>query len=105
MRFFRTSFVLVLSILSAALTAHAANVTWTLNGVTSLGTTFTGSFVYNADTETFSSVNVTTAGGSVIPSKTWTVAFNNGFPYAVIFVDTSAPNRFGANFLELGLTP
>jgi hypothetical protein len=70
MRFFRTAFALVLSVIAAQCTASAANVTWTLSGVTSLGTTITGSFVYNQDTNTYVSVSISTSGGSVIPSKT-----------------------------------
>jgi hypothetical protein len=43
----------------------ARPVTWTFSGVTlSDGGTMSGSFVYDADTNTYSSINITTSGGS-----------------------------------------
>jgi len=44
--------------------ALADPVVWTLNGVTTLdGQTVTGSFTYDADTNTYSAINVTSTGG------------------------------------------
>jgi MYXO-CTERM domain-containing protein len=49
--------------------AGAAPLTWTLDGVVfEDGTTATGSFVFDADTTTFSALSIVTAGGSSIPS-------------------------------------
>lgn len=46
-------------------TASADGITWDLSGVTfSDGATASGSFVFNADTNTFSSIDITVAGGS-----------------------------------------
>lgn len=53
--------------MAASLFASAAladPVVWTLNGVTTLdGQTVTGSFTYDADTNTYSAINVTSTGG------------------------------------------
>jgi hypothetical protein len=77
--------------------------TWTLTGVTSLGTTINGSFVFDADTSTYSSINITTSGGSVIPSKTWVALAGCCIHQSnrVALVDTSATNQTGANFVGL----
>jgi sugar lactone lactonase YvrE len=49
--------------------ARATQVTWTLHNVTfNDGGTASGSFVYNADTNTYSSVNIVTSGGSITGS-------------------------------------
>jgi hypothetical protein len=90
-------------IASAALTATATPVFWTLSGVTSLGTTITGSFTFNADTLTYSAVDIVTTGGSFIPSEIWTnlagcCSTEAGF---LGLVDTSAANQTGANLLGL----
>ncbi|MEQ1884047.1 MAG: hypothetical protein ABL967_03240 [Bryobacteraceae bacterium] len=49
---------------------HAAPVTWYLNGVTfdDGGKAF-GSYVYDADTNTFSAINITTTAGSLWPGR------------------------------------
>jgi len=51
-----------------ALPILSAPTAWTLAGVTSLGTSITGSFVFDANTETYSDLDISTSGGSVIPS-------------------------------------
>ncbi|HEY3348398.1 MAG TPA: hypothetical protein VGM13_01315 [Thermoanaerobaculia bacterium] len=59
--------LLALFVLGLTSAASANPVIWTLNGVTFTdGGTASGSFVYNADTNTYSSVNITTTAGSVI---------------------------------------
>lgn len=56
---------LVTLCLGSAATSHAAPITWSLAGVTfdDLGTA-TGTFVYDADTNTYSNINITTTAGS-----------------------------------------
>jgi len=57
--------LLAFALLSIPLTANAAFVTWTINNVTfSGGGTASGSFAYDASTNTFSSIAVTTTAGS-----------------------------------------
>src|SRR5258708_19781801 len=57
--------------------ASAAPVVWTLSGVTfSDGGTASGSFIFDADTNTYSSINVTTTPGSVRSGATY--LFQNG---------------------------
>lgn len=64
-----------LSLLAFGLTAHAAPVTWVLNDVTFASGEVsgpgpydgvaTGSFTYDADTNTYSNVNITTTGSGI----------------------------------------
>lgn len=59
----RTSVVVcVLVLLGMVGAASAAPVTWTINATLADSRTITGAFVYNADTNTYSSVNVVTSG-------------------------------------------
>lgn len=49
--------------------ALASPVTWNLTNITfGDGTVVTGSFVYDADTNTFSGLSMTTSGGSTVPA-------------------------------------
>lgn len=60
--------------LVGATTAMAAPVTWSLYGVTfEDGGVATGTFVYDADTNTFSAVNIVTSGGG-LPGAVYTQA-------------------------------
>lgn len=62
---------LVVFLCAVAAPALAVPVTWTLNGVAfSDGGSATGSFIYDADTNTFSSINVQVSGGS-LPALTY----------------------------------
>jgi hypothetical protein len=62
----------LLLLASAAFTAYTRPITWTLNGVTSLGTSITGSFVFDADTLTYSNIQISSSGGNVIRnSSSW----------------------------------
>lgn len=55
-----------LSLIAIGGLAHASPILWTLSGVTMVdGATAAGSFVYDADSNVFSQINVTTAGGSI----------------------------------------
>jgi hypothetical protein len=87
--------------------AQADSVTWTLVDVTSLGSNITGSFVFDAATNTYSAIDVTTTGGTIIPNETWTnwVGFGAsqgpGIACCLGVVDTTATNQTGANALNL----
>lgn len=66
----RLSLAALLLIVSA--TAHAVPVTWTFqNVVFEDGGTLAGSFTYDADTVSYSDVNVTTTAGSAAPGATY----------------------------------
>lgn len=97
----------VVGIVSRAQADQADRVTWTLEDVTALGTSISGSFVFNAHTGTYSDIDITTTGGSIIPDETWTseVGFGVSSGPAIAcclgVVDTSATNQTGANTLML----
>jgi hypothetical protein len=55
-----TFYFRLLSLVPAAVAAGATPITWTLEGFTSLGTSIAGSFVFNADTDTYSDIDVVT---------------------------------------------
>jgi hypothetical protein len=65
--------VLVCILFVGPLTAHAVPVQWTFSGVTFTdGGTANGSFVYDADTNVYSSVNITTTAGTLFPGAVYT---------------------------------
>jgi PEP-CTERM motif len=67
--------VAFLALMAAAPRAAADEVTWTLNDVTlSDGGTASGFFVYNVDTNTVDSVDITTTAGSSFGGATYTGA-------------------------------
>jgi hypothetical protein len=72
-----------------------------------LGTTISGSFDYDADTNTISNVDVTTSGGSVIPSATFYLSECcssdlNVATFPVLWlVDTANANEVGADYLAI----
>ena len=85
--------------------AAADGVTWTLEGlVFSDGATATGSFVYDATTNTFSSIDIVTSSTSLFGGATYT-AVDPGFgpyPFDVAFVpNASAPDLTNTPVLEL----
>ena len=85
--------------------AAADGVTWTLEGLTfSDGATATGSFVYDATTNTFSSIDIVTSNGVLFTGATYT-AVDPGFgPFSfdVAFVpNASASNLTNTPVLEL----
>jgi hypothetical protein len=83
--------------LSAA--ADAAPVVWTLvDGVLDDGGTASGSFVYDADTNTFSAINLVTTAGSVLGGGTFSVLLDGGAT-AAAFVPAGALD--GAPLLQL----
>ncbi len=95
--------LVALVVLVLAPSAQADPITWTLVGVTSLGSTITGSFTYNADTQTYSDIDIVTTGGSVIPNTTyaWLANFSLGVPGAIDMVDSAAANQTNADLLAL----
>jgi hypothetical protein len=66
------SSVMLALLLSAGLPVYAASVQWALQGVQfNDGGTASGTFSYDADTNTYSSINVTTTGGSVLGGQSF----------------------------------
>lgn len=55
---------LALGLSLTAASAFAAPVTWNVTGTFAGGGTISGSFVYDADTNTYSAINITTTAGS-----------------------------------------
>lgn len=74
----RTNRLLVLAVLGGGL-ASATPVVWKLNSVlVADGTVITGTFVFDADTTTFSLLSITTSGGSSVPATSaWVFNTNN----------------------------
>jgi hypothetical protein len=87
--------------------AEAVPLIWNLSSVhLGDGTTVAGSFVFDADTTSFSALNVTTSGGSIVPSTSmW--FFDTANPSALTAggfgaVDGNpAGNLTGAHFVSL----
>jgi PEP-CTERM motif-containing protein len=104
---FKMLVLVVLAFVGIVSRAQADAITWTLVNVTSLGSTITGSFVFDADTSTYSAIGITTSGGSIIPNETWTnwVGFGASYGPAIScclgVVDTTLTNQTGANLLNL----
>jgi hypothetical protein len=89
--------------------ASAAPVTWTLNGVTFQdGATASGSFVYDATTNTYSNVNITTSGGTILPGASYAFVCtppcgnDQPAPQLVLFL-TAAPASNQTGLTGLGL--
>jgi hypothetical protein len=88
--------------------ASADGVTWTLSGVTFTdGGTASGSFVYDADTNTVSDININTTEGAAFGGATYT-GVDPGFgPFSdqlVIVTDPSLPDFTGTPVLDLLFT-
>ncbi len=75
----KTLIAAIIVLLSAGM-AHAAPLTWTLANVSfEDGGTADGSFVYDADTDTYSAISITTTAGTLVtPGHTY------GFPHPLI---------------------
>ena len=89
--------------------AQAVPLTWDLNNVVfGDGTTVTGSFVFDADTTTFSDLDLTSSGGTAVPAQnTWVYntlcvgcQMNGGFA-GFVAVDSVGPDLTGAAVLSL----
>jgi hypothetical protein len=84
--------------------ASAGPVVWILSGVTFAdGGTASGSFVYNADTNTYSSINVTTTTGSARSGATYHFQ-NGGGANALGMVTVVAADLTGTPDLALGFS-
>lgn len=83
--------------------AHATPITWTISGLTfNDGATASGSFVFDVDTLTYSSVAITTTSGPVIPGHTYLFDHpdfeNNGLRPIVV---DQVPPMVGAHVLQM----
>jgi hypothetical protein len=82
-------------VLMASTVGAAAPVLWTFSGVTfSDGGTATGSFIYNADTNTYSSVHVITSGGTN-PGATYITATSGATADLIALVTATAGDLTG----------
>ena len=64
---------MMLLLSAVALAASAAPLTWALTGVTFVdGSTASGAFVFDAGTNTYSSIDIVTTAGAVYPAVTFT---------------------------------
>ena len=95
---------ILLLLLGLAPVASADGVTWTLHDMTfSDGATASGTFVYDASTNTVSSVNITTTSGSVFGGASYT-AVDPSFtplPFDIGVVVMLMPDFTGSSALEL----
>ena len=87
--------------------ASADGITWSLSGVTfDDGGTASGSFVYDAVTNTVSSVNIVTTAGTTFGGNTYT-ALDPGFdppvPYDIPVVPNASGDLTGTMVLDLEL--
>lgn len=101
----------LLLFLSVPRTASADDVTWTLENVTFAdGGTATGSFVYNADTNTFSSIDIVTTAGTAFGGATYTAIdpgyapFQPGMSDAAFVPNASLTDFTGTPVLDLIFT-
>ena len=79
--------------------SHAAPLTWHLQGATFPdGGTASGSFVYDAATNAYSSINIVTTGGTVLPGATFTVLTSGDATFFGALEPTVVP---GSRFLQL----
>lgn len=100
-----TALIIITAIQSYAPAARAVVVTWTLDGVTfDDGAMATGSFDYDADTNMYSAINLTTTAG-VLPGETYTtasVASNATFLELLIITNTFLQLNFSAPLTNAG---
>jgi hypothetical protein len=105
---------ILLVFLCAPSIASADGITWDLVGVTlGGGGTASGSFVYDATTNTLSNVDITTSGGTAFTGATY-LAANPGFGlgsylgptfYQLVFVPNPSLSAVGTPVLVLYSTP
>ena len=95
MRLGSVRFLFLVGLLSVS--ASAAPLLWTLSGVTFAdGGTASGSYIYDATTNTYSSVHVITTAGSRLPGATYTQENVNFTPNAAaLFFVTGTGNLTG----------
>jgi hypothetical protein len=99
---FKIPILVALAVVGFVSRAQADPITWTLEGITSLGTSITGSYVYDADTLTYSDIGITTTAGSIITDTTWTnLAGTHYTGGSLLLVVTAAADDTGADVLGL----
>jgi hypothetical protein len=89
--------------------ASADGITWTLSGVTfSDGGTASGSFVFDALTNTYSSIDITTTAGSLFGGAAY-AGLDPGFPSTagqlIVVTNPLLPDLTGTGVLELDFGP
>ena len=93
-------------LLADGFTADFAGVLWTFQnagfGGLDGGSTITGSYVYNAATDTFSNINVVTSVGASLPGATYTVRATGAGSGVADFFSTNAPDPTGEFRLRVG---
>jgi hypothetical protein len=98
------SILLTLLLLTIAGAAAAAPATWYLSGVTMAdGAVANGSFVYDATTNTYSSVDITTSGGTVFTGAHF-IGLVPGFSTSTFILPVTTPgaaNYFGVRDLPI----
>ena len=73
MRSLRTIALGMVLLLATAFPALADQITWDLSGVTgSDGAVYSGSFIFDADTGLYSSIDIVSTGGTLTPADTYT---------------------------------
>jgi hypothetical protein len=99
----------LLGVILLSASAFAFPRTWTLSGVTfGDGGSATGSLTYDADTNTYSGINVTSTAGSVILTGATFNFFSNGFaPGAggVLVNASNAPDLTGTRAFAIIFNP
>lgn len=94
---------LIAILFAVASPVFAVPVTWTLTGVTfSDGGTAAGSFVYDADTNTFSSINISVTGGS-LPAVTYVTTHPLAVANFPSFLPTASGNLTGVRVIVLSV--
>jgi hypothetical protein len=99
--------IFALAILCLPCVASADSVTWTLQGVTlDDGGTASGSFAYNANTNSYSALNVTTTAGSALSGSTYSSLSNAFFSGNTMLGlgPSLSLNLTGDSFLEMFFT-
>jgi hypothetical protein len=85
--------------------ADATHVLWVLGSASmNDGGTAAGSFVYEADTNTYSSINFTTTSGFALPGETYhdvTPGYGGANLGVTMVHDASLPNLTGSTFLAI----
>ena len=99
--FLRTLTLTFIPVVLAMPSALASPLLWTIGSATlNDGGTASGSFVYDADTDTFSSINLVTTAGSTLSGS---VFQNRYFTNAshLVFLDSASLNLTGVSYLDL----
>jgi len=87
---------LILICLCFPVSAFAIPVMWTVEGATfNDGGTGSGSFIYDADINVFSSVSLTTTAGAVLPGNTYSFANSNSTSTQLIALNSLSADLTG----------